>query len=501
MYKRRLFLLVLVLLLSMAGTASASTMAYYFIDPHYEADFLVNFFMIYNLLGHFDKELHCANVNNYQPGGMAKYDFVVFYATSIDPLPDTFLADVARNKKRVLWIGAGLSRLARHLDGPGPFGFTSSARPQSGHEWDQIRYKGRVISRISRRNFYAVKMTGAAHVYSFLASSAGDRTLPHFVCGGNLCFLAEDPLVDVVADDSYLVFADLLHEFYRTGAPEQKLAMIRLEDIAPVVTNAELLVKYADRLHEMGIPFSFGVTPIFADPEGRYFPRGTEHRFRNSPELVATINHLRQLGGTMIMHGVTHQHGSGISRVDWEFSRGVTHEPVPEDSAAWARERLDRGLAEFAGQGWRPRIWETPHYSASWGDYLTFADYFRVCQDRLLVFPVPPDAPPIFARNLHPRSQMAPYFLKTSTQHMAVLPETLSFIDLTSADPAMQPQGKLDYADRLSVIRDGVASIFIHFEFVPFDQLKTLLDGLKQRGYTFVGPEHFVGPLDDRSGG
>ncbi len=108
-----------------------------------------------------------------------------------------------------------------------------------------------------------------------------------------------------------------------------------------------------------------------------------------------------------------------------------------------------------------------------------------------------PEAPPSFGEDLHPYSQMIPYFLQTSADRMAVLPETLNYIDLSSPDPYWHPEGKLAYTDRLSIIRDGVASVFVHFEFVPFEYLQVLLDGLKDRGYTFVGPEHFVGPLDD----
>ncbi len=495
--QRRLTGFLLVLFLFFAASfptkAAASSVVYFYGT---DRETLINVNMLYNLLGHFDGDLQAVNVLDYTSGGMAAHDFVVFYALNWDAIPAPFLADVATGTHRVLWVGGGLDQLGDYLDGPGPFGFVGGTIVENSDQFDQVNYRGRAIPRYTKQNFFATTVTGEAHVYAELSSTHLPKTYPYFTCGGNLCFVADDPFIDNTDDDRYLVFADLLHEYFLTGVTARKRAMVRLEDLAPVVTNSELLIEYAEALHARGIPFSFGVIPYFVDPEGRYFEPGTEFRLEDDPHLLAAIEYLREIGGTMIMHGVTHQH-TGISREDWEFSLGLDNCPVPEDSAAWVRERVERGLDGFAAVGYRPAIWETPHYSASWGDYLTFGEYFDVCYERLLAFPVRPGEDPSFGEQLDPYSQMIPYFLQTSSSGMAVLPESLNLIDLSSPDPFWHPDGKLEYADRLSVIRDGVASVFVHFEFVPFEDFAVLLDGLTQRGYTFVGPEEFLGAIDD----
>ena len=145
-------------------------------------------------------------------------------------------------------------------------------------------------------------------------------------------------------------------------------------------TDTSDLRAAADYLHSNGIPFGFGVSPYYRDPQGRQDePR--ELALRDAPELVATLKYLQRKGGVLVGHGYTHQWDgasnpyNGITGDDVEFYRvtetkdGQVQQlgPLPgDDSAAWAEHRIVAANREFEAAGISPpRIFEFPHYAAS----------------------------------------------------------------------------------------------------------------------------------------
>ena len=120
--------------------------------------------------------------------------------------------------------------------------------------------------------------------------------------------------------------------------------------------------------------------------------------FVDSPELVSALQYARERGGTIIMHGYTHQYGAktnpydGTSGSDYEFyTAHVDAEkdvrldgPVPEDSRQWAAERLAVGRGELQVCGPSlpdPAIFEFPHYTASAASYQAVNEAFGVRYD------------------------------------------------------------------------------------------------------------------------
>ena len=483
-----IFLLCLVSLLA-ASFAHASAIIYF--DNQKNGDQYKVANMLYNLTAHFDPIIKVQDVSTYKPGEMAKYN-LIFYIGSVwnYPLPTAFLADVAKNTYRVFWIGCNLFELTNYLGGSGPFGFEWSGW-NAGSGRDVIDYKGRHLTRAKDLSFYQIKVTGSPKVYSYI-SPAGrpDQTVPHFLCGGNLCHLTELPFYFVGYDERMNVLADLMHEFTRSSVPTRKLAMVRFEDLAPLANDPAILRELADEFSARGVPFSMAVTSVFKDPIGLYYPAGTTVRFRNDKPFVSALNYMRQRGGTLVMHGYTHQHDKGVTGDDWEFAYDITGKPLSYDSATWVRGRVTSALSEFSGQGWHPDIWETPHYEASHGDYTVFDDYFGDCWERPLIFPVAPGSAPIFKTFLTPGSMIIPYYIPISTLNMGILPETLGYID--PALPGSTSQDLLDIADEISIIRDGVASFYFHHMDVSIDDVLNVIDGLLDRGYTFVSPHYFI---------
>jgi Uncharacterized protein conserved in bacteria (DUF2334) len=451
--------------------------------------------MLIHLASHFDPVVQSRNVESYQRGLMDAFDHVMFIGTTEKRLPILFRKEAADGTHRMLWIDGNLWQLDSYLGEPSKIGFRETGW-NAGADFAQIDYKERLLGRDDQDwSFTEVTIDGLPTVFSELVDTVTGNRFPYFLCGNDFCYLADNPFYSQFSDDRYFAFADFLHIFYQTTIPESRPALLRLEDLAPGISDPELLRDLTDELAEMEIPFSFGVIPIFKDPEGLYFPPGTEFRLSNDPELVDVLNYMLENGGTMLMHGVTHQHDNGISRADWEFSLGLSNEPLPYDSEIWARDRLLEGMAEFDAVDLHPGIWETPHYSASHGDYLVFSDYFDTRYERPLVFPLLPEAEPVFGENLGPEMQLIPFYCPTGVLGMGLLPENLGYIDRTETD--MAPEDKLEIADRLSIIRDGVASLFIHPADVTHTDIFAAIDGLLDRGYTFVSPDFLMGATSD----
>jgi len=478
----------------LAAGASADTVIYYD-KPGAGGEGVLLANMMMHLAGHFDPQVVVADVGAYQPGDMQQYQHAIYVGVLDHALPGAFLQDVASGVRPVLWLAGNIEQTNLYNPGGSVFGFTID-NYALGLGFNRIDYRDRRLVRRGDPGFFRVRATGEPTVWGTLSPADDPQTTnPYIICGAALCYVADQPLYYSVDDGRYLALVDFLHEYYQSGVAEKRYALIRLEDLAPKVTPVPELYALADRLAAEGIPFSFGVVPIFKDPEGIYFPPGSEFHFDDDPEFVAAIEYLLAMGGTMIMHGVTHQHDMGISRVDWEFVEGLNNQPLPYDSEQWVRDIIEYGLAEFAAQGWSPVIWETPHYAASHGDYTVFADYFSLYYEQPLVFPLPPDAAPVFAQQLYPQSQTTPYYTPTAPFGMGVIPETLGYLD--PAVPYLTPPALLERADALSVVRDGVASFFAHVGLVSSESIFTVVSGLQERGYEFVSVPELIGPLPD----
>ena len=80
-------------------------------------------------------------------------------------------------------------------------------------------------------------------------------------------------------------------------------------------------------------------------------------------------------GGTIVMHGVTHQY-KGVTAVDYEFWDDNTGGPIKGETEEADARKIEMGIQEFMKNDLYPLVWETPHYTASFTLYKTIAKYF-----------------------------------------------------------------------------------------------------------------------------
>ncbi|GIF40649.1 DUF2334 domain-containing protein [Actinoplanes xinjiangensis] len=456
-----------------------------------------------NLSSHFGSWT-AAPVTGYKSGDLAGYSALIYLGSTYDePLPAAFLADVAATTKPVIWVRDNVWQLTK-VDGfAAKFGFTSGLFDFA--DVAEVSYKGRSLTRgaDNKSGLMNLTVSDASKVTTVAAAKRADgSTLPWAVRSGNLTYVSEIPFSYVTHDDRYLIFADLLFDALAPNTRERHRALIRIEDIGPDSDPAELKA-IADYLSSMKVPFSVAVYPRYRDPKGAMNGgKAEDYTLAKRPLVVAALKYMQAKGGTLLMHGYTHQYGSvanpydGVSANDFEFftahvdgnDRVIYDGPVKEDSVAWATARMIASGAVFAATGLgAPKIFEFPHYAASPADYQAANTLFGKRYDRGLYFPgVLTGAKYHYARQF---GQFFPYTVR-DVYGSVVVPENIGNVepDAYNGHPSRLPADLIASAERNLVIRDGVASLFYH-GYLGTDYLKQLVPGIIKAGYTFVSAE------------
>lgn len=332
------------------------------------------------------------------------------------------------------------------------------------------------------------------------AVRARGAAFPWALRSRNLTYVGEVPFQYTSETDRVLVFADLLFDALAPRTRERHRALVRLEDINPLSDPGQLRAA-ADYLHGKGIPFGFGVSPYYRDPQGRE-DGPDDLRLRDAPEVVSALKYLTRKGGVLVGHGYTHQWDggsnpyNGVTGDDVEFYR-VTETPdgeiqqvgpVPSDeSVGWAESRIVAANREFAAAALQPpRIFEFPHYAASDRGYRAAARRFATRWERSLYFEGLLGDGRVSYRRVE--GQFFPYVVR-DVYGSKVLPENLGSITPTTwhTYKARQPRDLVRAARANLVVRDGFAAFYFH-PFLDLKYLRQTVEGIEAAGYRFVDP-------------
>jgi uncharacterized protein YdaL len=415
------------------------------------------------------------------------------------------LDDVYNATHPVVWIYDNIWQLTnRFADFQAKYGWMWSQFDLSSVS--SVTYKGVMLSRDAIHNgagimgYSSVDATKATTLAR--AVRADGSTFPWAVRSGTLTYIGENPFAYTSETDRVIAFDDLLYDALNPFAQTRHRALVRLEDINPSYDPAQLKA-VTDYLYSQGIPFGFGVSPVYTDPLG-YFSGGTPALSRLSDRnsaVAATIKYMQAHGGTLIMHGYTHQYSNVINPYtavtgdDFEFYRvteNLDHSlnflgPVPEDSLRWANDRIDASFKEFKHAGISaPTIFEFPHYAGSAVDYQAVAQQFSTRWEGSMYFGGFLSGGTVDYS--HVIGQRLPYVVR-DVYGSVVLPEDLGPY-APEAFYIFKPHTVADIlaaADAESAVRDGFAAFYYH-PFEGVSALQQIVAGLKARGWTFTSP-------------
>jgi uncharacterized protein YdaL len=443
-------------------------------------------------------------VAGYQAGDLAHFSAVVYVGSTYDqPLPAAFLDDVLAGKRPVIWIYDNIWQLSNRAASTGAAtGFTPWYFDTS--TVSRVLYKGTALTRYPS-NLSGIMVHSAIDGArtSVLASAvrADGSTFPWAVRSGALTYVGEIPFAYIDEKDRYLAFADLLFDAHAPQTPERHRALVRIEDVSPAEDPASIRA-IADYLWSEGVPFSISVIPFYKDPLGANSGGAREaYGLSDAPAMVSALKYAVGKGATLVLHGYTHQYRdvanpyNGVTGDDFEFWRAhidpqnnvVLDGPVAEDSAVWAAGRVADGLAAMALVGLLPpQIWNYPHYAGSGVDSRAIASLIPMAYHRGLYFKgaltgLPDDTTRFLG-------QFFPYPV-TDVYGWKMIPEDAANYEPEAYNnhPARLAADVVANAQAQLVVRDGVASFYFH-PFYPLAALQEIVTGIKQAGYTFVGP-------------
>jgi uncharacterized protein YdaL len=455
-----------------------------------------------NLVGHFGT-WKAQPATAYTPGELDRYTATIYLGTTYGArLPASLVDDVLHTHRPVIWLADNISQLERRSPNfRARYGWQTSVLDHSAVP--EVIYKGSALTRWTHDSDgimrYATLDRSRVRILARAVRTDGS-TFPWAVRSRNLTYIGEMPFSYLSETDRYLIFADLLFDALAPRTHQRHRALVMLEDINPE-SNPRQLVRVGDYLHAHGIPFGFGVSPEYRDPQGHYGPP-SELALQNAPRVVAALMHLEREGGVLVEHGYTHQWDGGsnpydsVSGDDAEFYR-ITESaggqirdvgPLPEDtSVAWTEHRIVAAEHAFTAAGFPPpKIFEFPDYTASVRAYRAVAYRFPERWERSDYFAG------LLGKGLvqynHVEGQFFPYVVH-DVYGSKVLPENLGGIAPSTwhSYKARLPEDVIRAARANLVVRDGFADFYFH-PFLKLDYLKRTIKGIQAAGYTFVSP-------------
>jgi uncharacterized protein YdaL len=417
---------------------------------------------VIDMLGHFGLKGKLIPLEHYKAGDIKRHRFVfILGVDEREPsYPSPLLSDIRTASVPVFWISRNLHQLLAFPEVQQKLGFNLSSRVRlTGFK--SVLYKNKSLPKADP-TLWGIDILDPSKVQVLAtALNVSKQAKPYILRSGSFWYCADSPFSYTDEGDRSLAFYDLLHEFFGMPHEDERKALIRLEDIS-VDDEIEDLRSIADYLYERHIRFQIALIPIFRDPEDN-----SEIYLSDRPAFVRTIKYMVSKGGMVVLHGVYHQY-RGRSGDDYEFWDEQGQKPIQGDSPQLVDQRIRLGLEECFKNGIYPVTWETPHYGASEQDYATIARYFSSSYEAVL------------STN---NAESGHYFPFTSVDRFGrfIIPENLGYISKDAPDP----DGLVGEADRLLVVRDGIASFFFH-PWMDRKYLAKVLDGIESLGYRFV---------------
>lgn len=406
-------------------------------------------------LGHFNTEVETIKENEYAKGMLENYQFIFYLSLKEkDAINPQLLQDIANTTKTVVWYGKGLDELLR-INRDIPLQFLGVAKKYMYVTYNGISFN---LGQDSGTNLLVKPLTSEVNTYGEI--SDGRHAYPLVVNWKNYWYMSGLDTSGV----RYLIFSDVLHEVFKEPHDEVRKVYLRIEDVH-ALRSPKRLREIADYLYGEKIPFIIALIPVFVDPN-----TGTEVPITDYPELVEAVKYMAERGGTVILHGYTHQHYMSETGEGFEFWDAFEDKPLDVNYDDYVRDRVIRGIEVCLENGLYPLAFEPPHYAMAQEGYAALKKYFSTVvgqiqtTDRTFV------------------TAATPYEICNTRRFNRFLPESLGYV---AEDGSTGVKNILDNATKLLLVRDAVTGVFVH-SYMDTEYLKQIVGGLKSLGYVFA---------------
>lgn len=419
---------------------------------------------LYNLIGHFTSEITPLDVDA-APSSAARQallrtNHIVYLAnkTATDRLSTRWLSIIRQNHADLYDIGGNLSMFVNGVRGTRTNFLSAST----------LEYKGDTYPLSSFLTFSQNALSkSAAYHYQVLAwADNGSSKTPYiakFVQKNSFSSVYYCPYYPVYNLPNYVI-ADSLFDFFGQNVPVLHQVYIRIEDVHPL-RNPNELMQIAKFLYAEHVPYMIAVIPIYKD-------NSVEVPLTDRPKVAKALRYMQAHGGSIVMHGDTHQYGPYQSGEAFEFWDPFTQGPIP-DETSYVTGKLHQGLQILLQNGLYPIGFEPPHYAMTAHGYALLSQHFSTLVGQVQV------TDNSFV------TQAPPFIVYHSYESgLKIYPENGGYV--YAEQPTVVPQ-LLSNVRQTFVVRDSMSGVFFH-PYLPITYLKQLVIGLKALHVQFFNP-------------
>lgn len=405
------------------------------------------------LFYHFKVTVDEIPAASYQKGTLSHYDRVVYIGLADRNLEPALLDDLIKYDRPILFIGRGIDCLIdRKYSNDIVFKGEASGPTK-------VSYQGKEFALRTGRFFQKINVTGPkGQILSSLGDGSG--VYPYVCKISNLwyvsCFSTDEEAL-------FYIVADILHEFFEEYHTDKPKIYVRIEDVH-CLRPLEPLYEIADYLAEHKIPFMVALIPAYFDGERDYI-----YHLNEQEKFAQAVKYMQAAGGSILLHGYTHQIHKSMPGEGFEFWDGEEDCPLDADMGQWVDERINSGLDECIAAGIFPLGFEAPHYAVSQEGYVQLKKYFSTIVGHLQT------SDQGFTTTIYP------YRLYNSPLYNHLLPENLGYVD---PDDPLYKQHIFEELDKVFIVRDFTAGFFFH-PYLDISMLKSIIEELKQRDVEF----------------
>ncbi len=455
MFKKKLSIISLVIILFCSSISSVyadekKSLIIYEVETNInETDNKVNY--LNELLYVFNSKVEKINTNDYKTGYMNKFHSVFIVNIKYDIENKSVLQDLSKYKNKIYWIEDKIENL---IDFNDKYDMSYESK---NHSINKLIYRDETLLTESGDLFNIIKPSKDSKVLAQM--SDGFNTYPFIINEKNLFYISRWDL-----DESY-IFEDSLNDFYEINKFNKCDIFVRIEDVHPF-TDTNKLREVADYLYSQDVPFMIALIPTFVDSKTK-----TINTLDLNPEYIETIKYMQDKGGSVILHGYTHQIGNEeVSGEGYEFWDMKNDKPIDEDIEIYVKDRILSGLRLCIKNGIYPLGFEAPHYAMNIHGYKEIKKYFSTYVGQYQ------------NNDYNFVTNSPPYTIENSNAFNKLIPENLGYVD----DTDMFSIDKIkENFKKLSMVRGYSGGFFFH-PYLDIEYLKEVVEYLKDERVDFI---------------
>ncbi|EGT2232755.1 TPA: DUF2334 domain-containing protein [Clostridioides difficile] len=416
------------------------------------------------LLGRFSSDIELLKLSNYD-GEINKNYYSHIFILGInensynnDKNTKNLISSLNSYKGTICWLGYGIENLLEHkkynLDYVGKTNNIVS-----------VNYRGKSYN---LDEHYVFNIVESKDTSNKVIGSINDtlNKYPYIINDKNLFYVSKLDLDGVL----FYIFCDSLNDIFNIKTFDKGRIFVRIEDVH-AFREPKNLVEIADYLSSKNIPFTIALIPAYVNPKNHKVITLSE-----SPEIVKAIKYMQDKGGTVILHGYTHQYKKEeVSGEGYEFWDGKKDEPLKENMKIFVKDRVLNGLRVCIENGIYPLAFEAPHYAMESEGYKELKKYFSTYMGQHQ------NNDKKFSTNTYP------YIIRDTEEFNIFIPENLGYID---PEDKFTFQNIKENLDKLSIVRGFSGGFFFH-SYLSIEYLKNTIEYLEKQNIEFMNLRDF----------